>query len=126
MTSKSKSQLLALSLVCGALLLTSRAAMAQVEFVGVNAKATLTDNNTVATVTGSIVCGPSETFQINSVVQQNHAQTKRRRVREYGTGRLHGLTPAVCGSGAGREPAERNLPEGTGKRHCFGIHQSQR
>jgi len=75
MTSKSKSQLLALSLVCGALLLTSRAAMAQVEFVGVNAKATLTDNNTVATVTGSIVCGPSDTFQINSVIQQNHAGT---------------------------------------------------
>ena len=75
MTSKSKSLLLALSLVFGTLLLTSRAAMAQVEFIGVNAKATLTDNNTVATVTGSIVCGPSDTFQINSVVQQNHAQT---------------------------------------------------
>src|SRR5436309_3585580 len=75
MTSKSKSLLLALSLVFGALLLTSRAAMAQVEFVGVNAKATLTDNNTVATVTGSIVCGPSDTFQINSVIQQNHAGT---------------------------------------------------
>jgi hypothetical protein len=75
MTSKSKSLLLALSLVFGALLLTSRAAMAQVEFIGVNTKATLTDNNTVATVTGSIVCGPSDTFQINSVVQQNHAGT---------------------------------------------------
>src|SRR5207244_3720524 len=38
-------------------------------------KATLTDNNTVAIVTGSVVCGPGDTFEINSVVQQNHAQT---------------------------------------------------
>jgi len=75
MTSKSKSLLLALSLVFGALLLTSRAALAQVVSVGVDTKATLTDNNTVATVTGSIVCGPSDTFQINSVIQQNHAGT---------------------------------------------------
>src|SRR5207237_320980 len=75
MTSKSKSLLLALSLVFGTLLMTGRAAMAQVEFLGVNTKATLTDNNTVAIVTGSIVCGPSDTFQVNSVIQQNHAQT---------------------------------------------------
>ena len=45
MTTKSKSLLLALSLGFGALVLTSRAAMAQVEFIGVNSKATLTDNN---------------------------------------------------------------------------------
>jgi len=75
MTTKSKSLLLALSLGFGALVLTSRAAMAQVEFIGVNSKATLTDNNTVAIVTGSVVCGPGDTFEINSVVQQNHAQT---------------------------------------------------
>src|SRR5439155_18323861 len=75
MTTKSKSLLLALSLGFGALVLTSRAAMAQVEFIGVNSKATLTDNKTVATVTGSIVCGSGDTFEISSVIQQNHAGT---------------------------------------------------
>ena len=64
-----------MSLVFGTLLLTSRAAMAQVEFIGVNTKATLTDNKTVATVTGSIVCGSGDTFEISSVIQQNHAGT---------------------------------------------------
>jgi hypothetical protein len=74
MFSRINSVMLRLFLVVAALMITSSVAQAQgVEFVGVDKKATLTSNNTVAIVTGAVVC--VGTFSVTAVIQQNHSGT---------------------------------------------------
>src|SRR5438094_5929581 len=90
MASKIKSAVLVLSMVLGALAMTSSTAKAQgIEFLGVNKKAVLTSDNTIATVTGSVVCDLGGTFQVESTILQNHAGTN-----VAGTGETPG--PEVC------------------------------
>ena len=64
-------------LAFGGFLGTVTPAMADVEFLGVDAKATLISNNTTAVVTGAIVCdaGTTETFTVTGVITQNHGKT---------------------------------------------------
>ena len=76
MFSRMNSVMLRLLLVVSAVMISSSVAQAQVgtvEFVGVNKKATLTSNNTVAIVTGSVVC--TGTFSVTAAVVQNHSGT---------------------------------------------------
>ncbi|WP_145986442.1 hypothetical protein [Methylocaldum marinum] len=56
-----------------ALLITAGSAMADVEFIGVDPEAALSESNTVATVTGSVVCSTGESFTASAAVLQNVA-----------------------------------------------------
>ena len=88
MFSRMNSVMVRLLLVVGALMICSSAAKAQgVEFVGVNKKATLSSNGTIATVTGSVVC--IGTFSVNATILQNHSGTN-----VAGAGNTPG--PQVC------------------------------
>jgi hypothetical protein len=87
MFSRMNSVILRLLLVLAALTITSSVAKAQVDFVGVNKKATLTANNTIATVTGSVVC--TGTFSVTGTILQNHSGTN-----VAGSGNTPG--PQVC------------------------------
>jgi hypothetical protein len=89
MFSRTTSVILRLLIVLAALTITSSVAKAQVEFVGVNKKATLTSNSTVAIVTGSVVC--TGTFSVSAIIQQNHSGTN-----VVGSGSTPGTGTELC------------------------------
>lgn len=55
------------------LLMTAGTAMADVQFIGVDPEAALSESNRVATVTGSVVCSAGESFTVSVAVLQNIA-----------------------------------------------------
>lgn len=56
-----------------ALLITAGTAMADVQFIGVDPEAALSESNTIATVTGSVVCSAGESFTASAAVLQTVA-----------------------------------------------------
>ena len=71
-----------------ALLVGASVVFASVQFIGVDARATLIANDTTAVVTGAIVCDVGDTYTINAVIQQNHG-----RVNVAGSGTT---APEIC------------------------------
>jgi hypothetical protein len=55
----------------GVILITSKVAMADVTFLGVDKIARLEDNNTTAIVTGTVACDEPEIYNVSAVVGQN-------------------------------------------------------
>ncbi len=77
--------------VLGALLLvTASVARAQPTSISVDAKDALTADGAAITVTGFIVCGTGETFEVTADVLQNHAGTTT-----IGAGMSPGPTPCA-------------------------------
>lgn len=57
----------------GVLLVASKAATADVTFLGVDRQAKLSNDNTTATVTGWVTCSDEEMYNVSAVVVQNLA-----------------------------------------------------
>ncbi len=55
----------------GVLLVASKAATADVTFLGVDRQVKLSNNNTTATVTGAVTCSDGEMYNVSAVVVQN-------------------------------------------------------
>ncbi len=58
----------------GVLLVASKAATADITFLGVDRQAKLSNDNTTATVTGEVACSDGEVYNVSAVVVQRRGR----------------------------------------------------